>query len=156
MVFGTLALAGFGFVLVWFAGRNEKRQRRLIDESEPVDAVITASRVGNTTPGNDGAINGASKTAHVTFEYEYDGERHRSTHIRPGGTKFGSSDASTAYRRASNYDRGDSVTAYVPPSDPRLGFLEQRTSGKTHRVLRLFGWGITAVGLFLTVVFVIV
>jgi len=150
MVLGPLLLAGFGYLIVWLAGRNTKRQRRLIEESSPVDAVITGSRLGTVTPEPDGKYN--STTAHVTFEYEYGGEQYQSTHIRPGGTKFGSLSGATARRRANRYDVGDEVTAHVPESDPRLGFLEKKTSGRAHRVLRLFGWGITAFGLLLAVI----
>lgn len=151
MVLGPLALAGFGYLLVWLASRNVKRQQRLIDESEPVDAVITSSRVGTTTPGKSTA-----KAAHVAFEYEYDDETYQGTHIRPGGTKFGSVSGNTARHRANKYDVGDSVTAYVPTSDPRLGFLERQTSAKSHLVLRLFGWGIVVFGLLLTGILAVV
>jgi hypothetical protein len=88
MVVGPLALAAFGYFIVWVANRNVKRQQRLIDESTPVDAIIVGSRVGTTTPGRDNSTN--AKSAYVTFEYEYKGESYQSRHLRPGGAQFGS------------------------------------------------------------------
>jgi hypothetical protein len=156
MVLGPLALSAFGYLIVWLAGRNTKRQQRLITESTPVDAVIIDSVVDTTTPGTDGTLHQKAKSAYITFEYEYEGETYQSTHLRPGGTQFGSSRAGTAKRRASKYDPGDNVTAYVPKSDPRLGFLEKQMSGKSHSVMRLVGWGITGFGLLLTLVLALV
>jgi hypothetical protein len=156
MVLGPLALSAFGYLIVWLAGRNTKRQQRLIDDSEPVDAVIIDSVVGTTTPGNDGVFHQQAKSAHVTFEYEYEGDTYQSTHLRPGGTQFGSASGTTAKQRAGKYETGDSVTAHVPKSDPRLAFLEAQTSGKSHLVMRLIGWGITGLGLLLALVLLLV
>lgn len=150
MVLGPLALSAFGYFIVYLADWNTRRQRRLIDESEPVDAVVTSSRVGTTTPGKSTA-----KAAHVTFEYEYDGRTYQSTHIRPGGTKYGSTGGSVARARAGRYDPGDEVTAHVPRSDPRLGFLEDRVSARSHLVMKIIGWGIVVFGILLTLLLAI-
>jgi len=154
MVVGPLALAAFGYFIVWVAGRNVRRQQRLIEESTPVEAVVTDSRVGTTTPGRNNSLN--AKSAYVTFEYEYEGETYRSSHLRPGGTRFGSASGNTAGRRANRYDAGDTVTAHVPASDPRMGFLEKETSGKSHFAMRLIGWGITAVGVLVAIALLVI
>jgi len=153
MVVGPLALAAFGYFIVWLANRNVRRQQRLIEESTPVDAVVTGSRVGTTTPGRDNSTN--AKSAYVTFEYEYEGETYHSTHLRPGGTRFGSASGTTARRRANRYDTGETVTAHVPDSDPRMGFLEKTTSSRGHLVMRLIGWAITVVGVLVAVVLLV-
>jgi hypothetical protein len=150
MVIGALGLAAFGYVVVWMAGRNVRRQQRLIEESTPVDAVVTGSRVGTTTPGRDSSLN--AKSAYVAFEYEYEGETYQSTHLRPGGTRFGSASGTTARRRADRYETGDTVTAHVPESDPGMGFLEKTTSGRGHHVVGLVGWAITVVGVLVAIV----
>jgi hypothetical protein len=153
MVVGPLALAAFGYFIVWVADRNVRHQQRLIEESTPVDAVVIDSRVGTTTPGRDNSMN--AKSAYVTFEYEYGDETYQSTHLRPGGTRFGSASGTTARRRANRYDVGESVTAHVPESDPRMGFLEKTTSSRGHLVMRLIGWSVTAVGVLVAIVLLV-
>jgi len=150
MVVEALGLAAFGYFIVWVANRNVKRQQRLIEESTPVDAVVTDSRVGTTTPEPNNSTN--AKSAYVTFEYEYEGETYQSTHLQPGGTRFGSSSGNTARRRANRYDAGETVTAHVPESDPRMGFLKKTTSGRSHLVMRLIGWTITVGGVLAAIV----
>jgi hypothetical protein len=135
------------------ANRNVKRQQRFIEESTPVDAIVTDSRIGTTTPGRNNSTN--AKSAYVTFEYEYEGETYQSTHLRPGGTRFGSASGNTARRRANRYDMGETVTAYVPESAPRMGFLEKTTSGRSHLVMRLIGWAITVVGVLVAIVLLV-
>ena len=72
MVVGPLALAAFGYFIVWMANRNVRHQQRLVKENTPADAVVIDSRVGTTTPGRNTSMN--AKSAYVTFEYEYKGE----------------------------------------------------------------------------------
>jgi hypothetical protein len=150
MMLGPLALTGFGLCIIGLARRNEQKQRRLIEESSPVTATILSSQL------TDGYSDGNSaKMAHVTFEYEFDGSRYESSHIRPGGTNFGSDFGSTAQRRAAKYDPGETVTAYVPESDPRLGFLEQTVSTRPHLIMKVIGGGVAAFSLLLTALFLL-
>ena len=88
--------------------------------------------------------------AEITYEYEVDGKKYRSSTIQASGELSGSpskKEASEIDKLLSKYPAGGEVTVYYNPSMPRMSCLEQ-SGGEAMFICLIFGPIAVAVGYF--------
>ena len=88
--------------------------------------------------------------AEITYEYEVEGKKYRSSVVKASGDMSGSpskKEPSEVDRLLSKYPAGNNVTVYYNPSIPRMACLEQG-GGEAMLICLTFGPVAVAVGYF--------
>jgi hypothetical protein len=116
LVIGLVVMAGGGYL--YYSGMQATAN------AEEVEAtVVSSSVVDNDDTAED---NPEGFSVRVEYRYEYEGQTYTSTELCPGAGSAcePSSDFRTDMRDfLEDYPEGGTVTAYVPPSNPRGTFL---------------------------------
>lgn len=121
---GILALL-VGLAVSGFGAYDYTQQSEAIENSVEVDATITGKSVESVTGGS---ATGTKFDPVVTFEYSYEGESYTGNDIYPSTTSKNYDTKSKAKSAIGEYEKGETVTAYVNPDSPSEAFLENEES----------------------------
>lgn len=106
---------------IGYGGYDYIQQSNAIDDAVAVNATVTETDIEQT-----GGRRGIDYTADVRFTYEYEGTEYTSDRLFPSTLRPTYDTESKAESVLEPYETNETVTAYVDPSDPANGFLEQR------------------------------
>lgn len=113
-----VAVAGYG--VVDYAGQSDA-----VADAVEVDATVTAVGVEEASTPGDATVD---YTPRVRFEYVFQETTYTGTRLYPATIAPEYDTRSAAEDAISDIDEGDTVTAYVDPSDPDGAFLRRDTS----------------------------
>lgn len=133
-----------GLVLIVGGGYLYYSGMQATANAEEVDATVVDSAVVDNTDPTD-SNEPAEFTVRIEYEYTYEGETYTSENLCPGagsGCEPSSDFRTDMQEYLEEYPEGETVTAYVPPSDPAGAYLID--TGPSPIYL-----GIAAVGLLL-------
>jgi len=121
-----------GLATVGYGVYSYDAQTSALDSAETVNATVVATSVET----NDNR-RGVDYSPNVTFNYTYAGTAYTTSNVYPGPLprEFDTEDAARA--ELSDYEPGDTVTAYVPTDAPGTAFLKQERSDKPFLVIGL-------------------
>ncbi|WP_277552254.1 DUF3592 domain-containing protein [Halobaculum limi] len=113
-----VAVAGYG--VVDYTGQSDA-----VADAVEVDATVTAVGVEEASTPGEGTVD---YTPRVRFEYDFRGTAYTGTRLYPATIAPEYDTRSAAEDAISDIDEGDTVTAFVDPSDPDGAFLRRDTS----------------------------
>lgn len=116
VIVGLLVVAGGGYL--FYSGMQTTANAEAVDAT-----VVSSGVVDNSNTGGDDA---KDYTVRVEYRYTYDGETYTSENLCPGaGTGCApASDFRTDVQEfVDDHAEGDTVTAYVQPSNPSNAYL---------------------------------
>jgi hypothetical protein len=106
---------------VGYGGYDYVQQGNAIDDAVAVNATVTETDIEQT-----GGRGGIDYSVDVAFTYEYEGTEYTSDRLSPTTLSPTYETESKAESVIEPYETNETVTAYVDPSEPAKGFLEQR------------------------------
>ncbi|MCU4743642.1 DUF3592 domain-containing protein [Natronoglomus mannanivorans] len=113
-----------GLVMLWGGSTDYVTQEDRLENAIEVEATIVETDIDRQTG------DGTRYYPAIEFEYRYDGTTYSSSNLNPADSRSSHSTRSSAQSVVDQYPEGDTVTAYVPPSEPEGAFLEaDRSSG---------------------------
>lgn len=108
-----------GIFIIVFTVRSCLHKRQVVSDSVTVEATVQDAIVEthdtNDTPEYE---------PHVKYRYTYEGKTYTSTSLNPGTDKNRYTDRARA-EDVADYSKGDTVTAYVLPSNPGTAYLTE-------------------------------
>lgn len=128
-----LIFGGFGLVMLYVGATQFFQQRKLLAESERVDAVVTYSQVfTSTTSDTDTRLNRSnSTTTHrpdVNFKYVVAGQEYESDLLYPTIIVQTSASRESAAEELAEFPVGARVRAFVNREHPDKAFLVAQSS----------------------------
>ena len=131
---GALLMLLVGLALVGYGGYDYVQQSEAVENS--VEVTATVESVGVETVS---ARRGVDHEPTVRFGYEYEGATYESTSVFPASISPSYDTESAARSVVSEYEEGETTTAYVAPDRPGEAFLKNRT---TNTPLLAAGFGL--------------
>lgn len=102
------------------------------DYTQQTSALESATTVNATVVSTGVETNqqrrGTSYSPRATFDYSYEGTNYTATNVYPGSIPRTFDREETARAQLEGYERGATVTAYVPREDPGDAFLRHESS----------------------------
>ncbi len=127
ILFSTMC-AGLGMMLLLVGVREYFLQQRTLANAAPIEAVVTSSRVIQSTStdtdprlGRDNST--TSYSPEVRFRYTIRGVQYESDMLRPTIIVRGFASQSSAMDEIKPFPAGATVKAYVDPAVPARAFL---------------------------------
>lgn len=120
---GTVVVVLVGLALIGYGGYDYAQQSSAVEDAETVEATV-----GETSVYESGGRRGTDYHVRIEFTYRYQGTEYTGDQLYPGSIGRSFDTRSAAESAIEPYDEGETVTAYVDPSDPGDGFLERRTT----------------------------
>ncbi|WP_436908632.1 DUF3592 domain-containing protein [Halosimplex marinum] len=130
---GALLMVLVGLAVTGYGGYDYVQQSDAVRDAVEVNATV--EDVGVETVS---ARRGVDHEPTVRFSYEYDGQAYESTSVFPASIAPTYDTESAARSVVSDYEEGETVTAYVAPDRPGDAFLKNRTTN-TPLVAAVFG-----------------
>jgi hypothetical protein len=134
-----VAMAGGGVYL-------HQDAKQATENAVEVDATVDSSTVESKLQDSDSGQRHRVYYVEIAYRYTYQGETYTSRNLCPGAGS--SCDAaqnkdqrSDARELAEEYPEGETVTAYVQPSEPASAYLVDASSSSTTEYLLLVGIG---------------
>ena len=121
---GSVFILVVGVAIAGYGGYEYQQQAQTLSDTTTIEATITDAGV-ETIPQRRGRTDYEPT---VTFEYQYDGTTYTGNDIRPSSIATDYDTRSAAEDALSEYEVGETVTAYVNPASPGQAFLEDRPS----------------------------
>jgi hypothetical protein len=121
---GTMGYGAYSYV----------EQTSALDGAEQVEATIVETGVETVEQRR-----GTAYAPTATFNYTFDGESYTSSNVYPGPLPRESSSKQAARDVLADYERGGTVTAYVPTGSPGDAYLQRQSSDKP---LFVIGFGV--------------
>lgn len=122
---GAVAFLLVGLAITGYGAYDYTQQSDALDAAVEVDATVTEVDVESQSTSS---TSGVDYEPRVRFTYTYDGETYEGTRLFPASTTPEYDTESAARDAVSEYDAGESVTAYVVPDDPDGAFLRAQRS----------------------------
>ena len=138
IVVGLVLIVGGGYL--YYSGMQATAN------AEPTDATVLSSGVVDTDDTGS-SEDAAEYTVRVEYQYTYGGETYTTQNLCPGvgsGCKPSSDFRTDMQEFVEKYPEDETVTAYVPPSNPDSGYLIQTDPSPVYL-------GIAGVGVLLVV-----
>lgn len=125
-----LIACSFGMMMLWVGLTQHARQRRLLREAMPVEAVILESGVSgskstDTDPRVLRSTSTNSYTPLVRFKYRVQGISYESAMLYPTIIERGYASPAAAKAQVQDFPAGATVQAFVDPSQPDKAFLKR-------------------------------
>jgi len=145
-LFGVLLMLAVGIAAVAGGVYLYQDAKQATENAVEVDATVESSTVESKLQDGDSGQRHRVYYVEIAYRYSYDGETYTSRNLCPG---LGSScdaaqnkdERSEAQELADQYPEGETVTAYVPPSEPSNAYLVDASSSSTTAYLILVGIG---------------
>ncbi|RZV06028.1 uncharacterized protein DUF3592 [Natrinema hispanicum] len=122
---GAVIMLLIGLLATGYGAYDYVQQSEALTNAEEVTAELTTKGVDTDTGGSS---SGVDYRPTVRFTYEYDGTSYTSTNVFPTTISPTYDTESEARSVLGGYETGDTVTAYVPPSDPDDAYLKHQSS----------------------------
>lgn len=123
-----------GIALVGYGAYDYQQQSDAVENAIAVNATITGTDIETDTSRGDQDF-----VPEATFDYRYQDTSHTSNNIFPAGSTPHYDTRMKAEAALEGYEEGETVTAYVNPSSPGRGFLEERRSKKPLTLVAIGG-----------------
>jgi hypothetical protein len=144
LLIGVLIMAGGGYL--YYDGMQAT------ENAETIDATVVSTSVteqsGSTGTGAD---NDDGYSVFVRYQYSYEGETYTSTSMCPGAGSacLPSSDSRAEMEEfLEDYPEGETVTAYVSPSNPSNAYLIDKSPSLIYLGVSAFGLVFFLVGVW--------
>lgn len=126
-----LIACSFGIMMLWVGVTQHARQRRLLREAVPVEAVIlesgvSGSKSADTDPRVLRSTSTTSYTPLVRFKYRVQGIAYESAMLYPTIIERGYPSADAAREAVREFPAGATVRAFVDPAQPDKAFLRNQ------------------------------
>ena len=124
-----------GISMIGYGAVNYYQQHQAVENAVEVNATVTETdieTIHHRRSDNYAPI--------VTFEYRYQGTSYTSNNIFPTGADPDYDSKSKARKFLQKYESGDRITAYVSPSSPSSGFLNEERSNEPLYILAIGGF----------------
>lgn len=139
--FGALLLV-VGLAVAGYGVYDYTQQSDAVAEAVTVNATITDTGIERISRRRSSP----DYEPTVTFDYRYRGESYTAHDIYPAAITPSYDTKSKARSVIDGYETGDTVTAYVVPSSPGNGFLEDRTTNEPLKFVFLAGGALILIG----------
>nr|EGQ40143.1 MAG: protein of unknown function, DUF3592 [Candidatus Nanosalinarum sp. J07AB56] len=113
-----------GVLLLGASGYLVYSQQQSLSSGVQIEATVESKQVDRDSSRRGGI----DFTPRVTYSYTYNGEQYTSQNIRPGLGTSSSNSRSDAEDRISQYEVGETTTAYVVEGSPSKSYLKKKTS----------------------------
>ena len=125
-----LIACSFGVMMLWVGFTQHARQRRLLREAMPVEAVIlesgvSGSKSADTDPRLLRSTSTSSYTPLIRFKYRVQGIAYESAMLYPTIIERGYPSADAAQAEVRGFPAGATVQAFVDPAQPDKAFLKR-------------------------------
>lgn len=135
-----------GISAVGYGGYLYMGQSGAMDDTETVDATIVSTSIERLDERHGTDDYGPQ----ATFNYTYGGTTYTSSNMYPGGVMHEFATKEDARAQLEGYERGDTVTAYVPADSPEKAFLKHESSNKPLYITGL--GGVLVLGTILSII----
>lgn len=124
---GALLLLVLGLAVGGYGVYDYVQQTDAVRNSVEVQATIVEVGVETDSSGSSRSVN-VDYEPTVRFTYEYDGSSYTGSKLYPAAISSDHDTRSAAESELDGYAEGETVTAYVTPSDPDDAFLKNQTT----------------------------
>ena len=134
---GTVILIVICLAGITYGGYDYVQQSAAVDDAVPVEATIEEASVSQSESRGS-----SDYYVQVAFTYQYQGTAYTGDQLFPGSISRSYDTRSAAESAIEPYEPGETVTAYVDPTDPREGFLERQTITSPFEFIAIGGIGL--------------
>lgn len=134
---GIAVVLLIGAATIGYGAYSHVEQSSALDDAEQVEALVVETTVETVEQRR-----GTAYAPAATFNYTYDGASYTASNVYPGPLPRELDSRQAARDVVDDYERGETVTAYVPADSPQKAFLRHERSDKP---LLVMGFGAVVV-----------